>query len=403
MRTTYVVHYSEVALKGKNRPDFLRVLRRNLARSLWGFEPEVDLRDGRFVVTTGGDPGEVTQRLSRQFGVSWVAGASVVEADYDAILAKVLELARGTSGTSFRIQARRSDKAFPLSSHELATRLGAAVASDTGMQVDLSGADVALHVDVTRRGVMVYSGKTSGPGGLPVGTAGRAIHLFSGGIDSPVAAWLLMKRGCVPVYLHFYLAPAPEAAAESKITRLFKVLSAYSGKSTLIFVPFAEYQLATAGAPADVEPSLFRRFMRMTAEAVALRFGATAISTGDSLSQAASQTLWNIAAHDEGSRLPILRPLLTYDKEEIVRLAKKIDTYELSLVEYRDCCAIVTRHPRTRVRAELISDLVERFSLQELVGRSLEASTLLTYNPVGDVTRTAPLAQTAPRAELNRI
>jgi len=323
----------------------------------------------------------------------------MVEPQYEKILSKVLEASRNARGRTFKIEPRRSDKDFPLSSHDLAVKLGAEVAKETNMGVDLRNPDVSLRVDVTRGSAVVYSVKQPGPGGLPVGTAGRVLHLFSGGIDSPVAAWLLMKRGCVPVYLHFYLAPTPQAALESKISRLVKLLSAYSGKSTLVLVPFAEYQIATAAAPGDLEPSLFRRFMRMTAEVLVPRFGATAIGTGDSLSQAASQTLWNIASFDHGASVPILRPLLTYDKEEIVSLARKISTYDLSLEEYKDCCAIITRHPKTRVKPELISEYARRLDFHELVLKTLVSATLVSYNPVGDVTKASRLAEALPRAK----
>jgi tRNA uracil 4-sulfurtransferase len=211
-----------------------------------------------------------------------------------------------------------------------------------------------------------------------------------------VAAWLMMKRGTRPVYLHFYLAPTPRSAIESKITTLVKILSAYGGKSTLVLLPFAQYQLATTGVPGEMEPSLFRRFMRMTAEALAPRFDAIAVSTGDSLSQAASQTLWNIAAFDEGSSLPVLRPLLTYDKEEIVSLAKRIGTYEASLEEYKDCCAIITRHPRTRVRPSAMADLVRNYGFQNLVTKTVDEATMVTYNPGGDSLKTFPLRESMP-------
>lgn len=396
MRSTYVAHYSEVALKGKNRPEFVRALRRNLRRSLWGLEPEVQLRDGRFVVTAEGSADLMSSRIGRTFGIAWFSPATIVRPEYESIQEAVLQEAHASSGGTFKVDPRRSDKTFPLTSHELASRLGAAVAADTGMKVNLSSPDLALHVDVTRNHAMIYSRRQSGPGGLPLGTAGRVMHLFSGGIDSPVAAWLMMKRGCVPVYLHFYLAPTPSAAIESKVTQLVRTLSSFGGKSTLVLAPFAEYQLATAGVPGDLEPSLFRRFMRMTAEALASGFGASAISTGDSLSQAASQTLWNMAAHDEGSSVPIMRPLLTYDKEEIVALARKIGTYDLSLQEYKDCCAIVTRHPRTRVKPALVTEYVRRFQLDGLVWKTLEASTLVTYNPAGDLLKSVPLSVTVP-------
>ena len=393
MHSTYVVHYSEVALKGKNRPEFLRALRRNIARALWGLGPRLTLQDGRFLLVADGAHEEIARRLERQFGVAWFARVSVVDAEYSGILSSVMDEAALSKGKTFKIEPRRSSRSFPLTSHDLAVKLGQAVAEATGMGVDLTNPDVVLHVDVTSASAMIYSQRRKGPGGLPVGTAGRVIHLFSGGIDSPVAAWLLMKRGCKPVYLHFYLAPTPATAIDSKVTRLIKVLSTSGGKSTLLIVPFAEYQLATVGIPGDLEPSLFRRFMRMTAEVVAPIFGAKAISTGDSLSQAASQTLWNLGSFDEGSTLPILRPLLTYDKEEIVSLARRIETYDLSLEEYKDCCAIVTRHPKTRVRPDVVAGFVERLRLSDLVPKTLENATLVTYNPVGDALRSAPLSE----------
>ena len=402
MPAEFVVHYSEVALKGNNRSEFVKSLRRNINKSLRGIDHQTVLADGRFMVAAEGDAAEVSRRLSRVFGVSWVAPVSGVKPDYQEILTEVLSSARSTPGRSFKIDPRRSDKSFPLTSQELATRLGAEVVKATGKRVDLSDPDVAIHVDLIRGNALVYTDKVRGPGGLPIGTAGRVMHLFSGGIDSPVAAWLLMKRGCRPVYVHFYLGPSPRTALESKITKLVKVLSDYGGKITIILLPFAEYQLATAGGPPGLEPSLFRRFMRMTAEALAPRFGASAIATGDSLSQAASQTIWNIASFDDGSSLPILRPLLTYDKEEIVTLAKGIGTYQLSLEEYKDCCAMVTRHPRTRVRSGIISEYVSRFGLQDLAWKAIGTATLMTYNPVGDVRKSIPLVELVPRASAGR-
>ena len=397
----FVVHYSEIALKGNNRPEFVRALRKNISRALFGIDHEITLSEGRFIVRA--DRGEeVGERLGQVFGVSWFAPVTAVEQDYASMRAAVLKSAEGASARSFKIVPRRADKSFGMTSQQLGNALGSEVAESTGMAVDLDAPELSVHVDVVRGGALVYTDKRRGLGGLPLGTAGRTVHLFSGGIDSPVAAWLLMKRGTRPVYLHFYLAPTPASALDSKVTRLVKVLSRYCGKSTLVLVPFADYQLATAGAPSDLEPPLFRRFMRMTAEALAARFEANAVSTGDSLSQAASQTIWNMSSFDADSSLPVLRPLLTYDKEEIVSLAKKIGTYDLSLEEYKDCCAMITRHPRTRVKAAMISEYVNRFSLQDLVWKSIEGATLVTYTPASDLFKHAPLAESPPRAVSRR-
>lgn len=397
---TFVVHYSEVALKGKNRPEFVRILRRNIIRALAHLGPEIESKEGRLFVTVDADRAEVARRLSTVFGTAWFARANVMDADYGLIRDAVLESARNSGGATFKIDPRRADKSFPLTSMELARKLGAVVGEKTGKRVDLSNPDLAIHVDVIRGRALVYTDKVRGPGGLPVGTAGRAVHLFSGGIDSAVAAWLMMKRGCRPVYLHFYLAPTPEVAVNSKVTKLVKVLSAWGGKSTLVLVPFSEYQLATTDVPAELEPSLFRRFMRMTAECLSPHFRASAVSTGDSLSQTASQTLWNLGVFDQGSSLPVLRPLLSYDKEEVVSLAKRIGTYELSLEEYKDCCAIISRHPRTRAKAGMVSEYARGIGFDGLASKSLGSATLISYSPMADELKVAPLEAALSRVPL---
>jgi thiamine biosynthesis protein ThiI len=393
MAETYVVHYSEVALKGRNRPDFVRALRRNITRALRGLgETTIGLDEGRFIVRTTADQEEVSRRLSQVFGVAWFAKTSVAGTAYEEIRDSVLAAARSGRGGTFRITARRTQKTFPLDSMQMERLLGAEVVNEMGRKVDLSHPEESIHVDVMRGRALVYSDRRMGPGGLPVGTSGRVMHLFSGGIDSPVAAWLLMKRGCTPVYLHFYLAPTPSYPLQSKVLRLVKALSVYSGKSTLLLVPFADYQLSTTGAPGDLEPSLFRRFMRVTAETLAPRFGASAISTGDCLSQAASQTLWNLASFDAGASLPVLRPLLAYDKEEVIRLAERLGTYAPSIEEYKDCCAIITRHPKTRVKAEIISRYFTTLHLASVAEASISEGTLVTYDPDTDELKMSRLA-----------
>ena len=390
---TFVVHYSEIALKGKNRPLFTKALRRNIHRALGGLDASVDHMDGRFLVSVDADAGDVGSRLSKVFGVSWFAETTIVEGGFAPIESAVLrESGAMGPGSTFRVAARRADKSFPMTSMVLARELGSSVVQKTGATVDLKAPEVTLHVDVVRGRTLVYSKRQEGPGGLPVGVGGRVLLLFSGGIDSPVAAWLMMKRGCKPVYLHFYLAPTHQYVLDSKVLKIVKVLSAYGGRSTMVMVPFAEYQLATSDVPGDCEPSLFRRFMRATAEELAPRFRAAAICTGDSLAQAASQTLWNLATFDYGSSLPVLRPLLTYDKQEITGLAQRIGTYEPSIEDYKDCCAIITRHPKTRAKREMIEEYSRRLDFPGLLRRCLSASTLATYDPTKGETKSAPLA-----------
>ena len=238
MAARFVAHYSEIALKGNNRPEFVRALRRGINRALAGVAHSVTYSEGRFLIDAEAEEADVAARLSRVFGISWFAPVNVAPPEYSKILENVLGFS-SADGSSFRIIVRRSDKSFPVGSQELAAKLGAEVVKATGKSVDLSHPDLSVHVDVVRGGALVYSDRSKGPGGLPLGTAGRVMHLFSGGIDSPVAAWLLMKRGTRPVYLHFYLAPTPQAAVGSKITKLVTLLSAYGGKSTLVLAPFA--------------------------------------------------------------------------------------------------------------------------------------------------------------------
>lgn len=397
---TFVVHYSEIALKGKNRPAFTRALRRNIHRALRGLgDVSVDHVDGRFIVTLDADEREASSRLSKVFGVSWFALTSVVKGEFASIKEAVLQDSSSIGpGSTFKVATRRTDKGFPLGSMALARELGSFVVEKTGASVDLKEPDVTIRVDVLRGRALVYSQRREGPGGLPVGVGGRIVHLFSGGIDSPVAAWLLMKRGCRPVHLHFYLAPSHEYVLQSKILKIIKILSAYCGRSTFVMVPFAEYQLATSEVQPDCEPSLFRFFMRITAEALAPSFGAVAISTGDSLAQAASQTLWNLGAFDYGSSLPVLRPLLAYDKQEITEMAQRIGTYEASIQDYKDCCAIITRHPKTRVKRDLMAQYSQALDFPSLVQRCLSASTLATYDPTKDETRAAPLLDVLSKA-----
>jgi thiamine biosynthesis protein ThiI len=391
---TYVVHYSEVALKGKNRPEFVRALRRNIRRALLpASDVKVESKDGRLLVTTNADPRNAGLALSKVFGIAWFSEVRVVQSEYANIKEAVLSRLQDGSARTFRIVVRRTDKSFSPGSMEMERRLGEEVVDRTVRTVDLTNPEESVHVDIMHGKTLLYFDRVRGLGGLPVGTAGRIVHLFSGGIDSPVAAWLLMKRGSIPVYLHFYLAPAPAQALESKVVKIIRVLSAYSGRSTLLLVPFARYQLATAEVREDLEPSLFRRFMRITAELLAPRLRASAISTGDCLSQAASQTLWNLRSFDSGSSLPVLRPLLTYDKEEVIQLARKIGTYDLSIEDYKDCCAIITRHPRTRAKSDVILKFSERLHFEDLAEDSLRGSTLVTYNPASKSLKVRPLAE----------
>jgi len=376
-----VVHYGEIGTKGANRPVFEKSLERNIRSSLRGLEGlQVKRVNQRFFVTLDERGVEAAKdRLARVFGVMWYAQVERAQLSYPAILeTAVTVLGDRQKDSTFRVSARRSDKSFEMGSQDLARKLGEDIISRLGLKVNLSDPDVTLFVDVIRDQVLVYREHVRGLGGLPVGVSGRVLHLLSGGIDSPVAAWLMMKRGCRPTYLHFYLAPSPQAVLNSKVVELVRSLGRYAGQSELILIPFSPYQVATADLPSEYEPIVFRRFVRMVAELLASDLGYPAISTGDNLAQVASQTLQNIVCIDSGASVPTLRPVLAYDKEEIVQLAKQVGTYEISLKEYKDCCAIVSKHPRTRMKVRDVDDACTRLGFDELVLQCIALGDVVT-------------------------
>lgn len=369
MPSLIVVHYGEIGTKGANRPVFEKSLERSIRYSLRGLEGlhVRRVRQRFFVTVEDGSLTEAKERLARVFGVEWYARVETASLSYSDILETAIRvLADREKGTTFRVSARRSDKSFEMGSQDLARKLGEDIIERLGLKVNLSQPDATLFVDVIWDQALVYREHIRGLGGLPVGVSGRVLHLLSGGIDSPVAGWLMMKRGCKPTYLHFYLAPGPQAVVDSKVMELVRSLGRYGGDCELILIPFAPYQLATGELPSEYEPIVFRRFVRMVAELLASDLKYPAISTGDNLAQVASQTLQNLVCIDSGSSVPTLRPVLGYDKEEIVQLAKHVGTYEISLKEYKDCCSIVSRHPRTRMKVRDVDEACRHFKFDEL-------------------------------------
>lgn len=394
MPSRIVVHYGEIGIKGANRPVFEKCLERNIRQSLKGLpDLKVSREHQRFFVTVDvASLVEAKSRLARVFGVMWYAHVEETQLSYPSILETALRVLADTEKSkTFRVSARRSEKSFEMGSQDLARKLGEDIIERLGLKVNLSQPDVTLFVDIIWDRALVYREHVKGPGGLPVGVSGRVLHLLSGGIDSPVAAWLMMKRGCRPTYLHFYLAPGPQAVLQSKIIELVQSLGRYAGDSELILIPFSPYQLATTDMPPEFEPIVFRRFVRMVAELLCVDLGYPAISTGDNLAQVASQTLQNLVCIDSGSTVPTLRPLLTYDKEEIVQLAKVVGTYETSLKEYKDCCSIVSKHPRTRMKVGDVDDACRHFELDELARRCVSLGDVVMFT--GDQTSVKPLTK----------
>jgi thiamine biosynthesis protein ThiI len=381
----FVAHYSEISLRGANRGRYVGLLIRNIRAMLGGHASKISHVDARIVGEVSEDTwDELDRRLGRVFGVAWYTKATLLPHDYDALKRRCVEIAshaKRNGARTFGIRVRRAGEYWGTSSLELARMLGAYVKQLSGLDVDLEKPELELFVDIVKSGILVYTFKHRGPGGLPLGSSGSVIHLLSGGVDSAVAAWLLMKRGVTPFYLHFYAYPSVDYVLDSKVFRVAQALSEYSGSSTLIAIPFTKYQLASIRLGERVEPVLFRYFMRRFAERIASAVDAKAVSFGDSIGQVASQTLENIAAVDQGSHLPVLRPLLTYNKQETIDLARKLGIYEAAVLPYKDCCAMVSTHPNTRVAKERVREAYDKLNLDGLIEELQDDSHVIVIQP----------------------
>ena len=291
---------------------------------------------------------------------------------------------------------RRRDQGFPIRSQVIAELVGTAILERTGWdQVDLSNPALTMFIEPHKEAIYVWTRRVRGPGGLPVGIAGRLVAMLSGGFDSPVAAWMMAGRGASMDFVHLTPArPDPETPAVHKAAQLVQALSRYTGRSRLVVVPYTHFDLRLTGSRTGHEAVLFRRFAFRCGEAVARKFGAAALATGDSLSQVASQTLANLISVDAAVSLPVLRPLVGFDKAAIMDRAQEIGTWEISAIPAKDCCALIAGSPRTRSDPKRIARLEERLFLDpaEVVRTSLLESVVGVFEGGEEVERFAPAA-----------
>ncbi|MBA3949122.1 MAG: tRNA 4-thiouridine(8) synthase ThiI [Acidobacteria bacterium] len=351
-----VIHYNEIALKGRNRPYFTARLVRNIREATADAGVKyVRVLNGRFEVELApeGDMAVVRDRISRVFGIGNFARAGRTGVDVDEIGARILESLGGLDGrqtTSFRIAARRADKRHAMTSVDIERQLGGMVQAATGWKVDLSHPELRINVEMMAGETLYSFGKEKGAGGLPTGVSGRVACLLSGGIDSPVAAWRMMRRGCRVHFIHFHSYPVLSRASQEKAVELARLLTTWQLRSRLYLVPFADIQQK---ALMTVEPALrvvvYRRLMLRIADRIARKARAQALVTGEVIGQVASQTLENMTVIDGASTLPVLRPLVGMDKDEIVEAAQALGTFPISIIPDQDCCTLFTpKHPSTR-------------------------------------------------------
>jgi thiamine biosynthesis protein ThiI len=379
-----VVHYHEISLKRGNRPRFLRDLARNLERAVADLGAvRAERLPGRIVldVPPGLEPRRVGERAARVFGVVSASLGWRTSSTLEAMKAVVGRLVEGRRFASFRISARRAFKTYPMTSVELNRALGAFVLERVPTRVDLRQPEVDIGVEVLPSETFVTLDRLAGPGGLPVGASGTVAALLSGGIDSPVAAWRMMKRGCRVVFVHFHSVPYLPATSQAKARALVERLTAWQYDSPLRLVAFGEVQREVMLAvPAPARVVIYRRLMVRIAEALARAHGALALVTGDSLGQVASQTLANLARVEEAATLPILRPLIGMDKAEITAEAQRLGTFEISIEPDADCCTLfVPKHPATWMSAAEVAAAEARLDIPRLVAMGVEAAHLEAF------------------------
>jgi len=371
-----VVHYNEIGLKGRNQPLFMRQLQSNLLRATADAGGRrVDERSGRLVLALRPDASWdiLRERVRTVLGIANFTFAERTGLEIEALKSAVGRGLEGRQFASFRIATRRAYKAFPLTSEGVNRELGGFVQARTQARVDLDHAEMTIYVEVLPRDIYFAFGREQGPGGLPVGVSGTVVSLLSGGLDSPVAAFRLMKRGCRVVFVHFHSQPFQDGTSRQKAADLVERLTRFQYHSRLHFIPFAEVQQAVvAGAPGPLRIVLYRRFMARIAREIARKEGAKALVTGESLGQVASQTLDNLAVIEAAVDLPVLRPLIGSDKEEIVQQARALGTYDISILPDQDCCSLFTpQHPATFSHLDEVEGVEARLPVDELVAAAL--------------------------------
>ncbi|MCS7191630.1 MAG: tRNA 4-thiouridine(8) synthase ThiI [Armatimonadetes bacterium] len=379
----FVVHYDEIGTKGGNRKAFTKAFCRNLQRALIGFDAKVqNLFDHLLVFVPQDKFLEALLSAAKVFGTAYVAPVRILPQSVDEAIKAAVQTYNllASEKETFAIRVRRVDKTFPFTSQELESLMGQRVVDMTGALVNLSEPNILISFRIYPDRIYQMGPKIQGVGGLPVGVTGKVLALISGGIDSPISAWLIMRRGCSVDFLHFHAMPNNEEAAAGKVRDLIEKIVTPQGTSTrLLLIPYHTFQLALlmSKVPQPLELVLFRRFMLKVANRIAKEKGLQGIVTGDSLCQVASQTMENLAVIDNASELPIFRPLLTYDKREIITLAQKIGTYELSIQPYKDCCSLIARHPETKAKLSEVIEAEKLLPIERLIEISLSEMAVL--------------------------
>ena len=379
-----IVRCGEVALKGMNKPYFERILVERIRKNLSKINgAKVSRKEGLIFVRVplDSDMNQVTAEVSKVFGVSSVSPALEVESDLEAIGSKAVEfmntMIENEGVKTFKVEAKRADKNFPIKSPEIAAKVGASVLKGCKvLKVDVHEPDCHLFIDLRADRTYIYTRKINGLGGLPLGTNGRGMVLLSGGIDSPVAAWMMAKRGMVIDAVHFHSYPYTSPRAQQKVEELAEIVSSYCGRINMTVINLLPIQEEiVSNCPEDETTILVRRFMMRIAEKIAVKQNALMLITGENLGQVASQTAEALVVTDQSVSMPVMRPLIGMDKVEIMDMARRIGTYEKSIEPYEDCCTVfLPKHPVTKPRLEKILKSESKLDVEKLVEMAVDSA-----------------------------
>ncbi len=368
----FVIHYAEVGLKGKNRVYFEKRLARNIKLSLRGTGYlEVKRLHDRILVRLQSqtDLQEIEKRLRKVVGIAHFELVLCTKKDMTAIKEAAFTLTEGATFNSLKVETKRSDKSFPLTSPEISRDVGGYLIQKTGTRADMHKPERTFWIDISHQHAYLYTDKIKGVGGLPVGVSGKVLVMLSGGIDSPVAAWKMIKRGAKAVYIHFYSYPYTDKASLEKVIELARILAESNYQSTIYLIPFSELQqVIVAKTPSPYRVLIYRRMMSRIAERVAAIEEAEAVVTGESLAQVASQTLSNLRSIEAVVDIPILRPLIGFDKVDIIEKAEQIGTFQISTLPHQDCCSLfVPKHPATHATVGELDNAEKDLDIEALV------------------------------------
>ncbi|MGG3845518.1 tRNA uracil 4-sulfurtransferase ThiI [Aeribacillus sp. FSL K6-2833] len=387
-----LVRYGEMSLKGKNRKHFINHLKNNIKLALSSFSSleYTANRDRLFIKLNGEDGEKVAEKLQTVFGIQSFSLAIRTKSDIEAIKDTALQAVKQLykNGDTFKVSAKRADKSFPLTSDQLNYEIGRHILIHTdGLKVDVHHPDINVRVEVRPHATYIMCKDFKGAGGLPVGSSGKAMLMLSGGIDSPVAGYLSMKRGLEIEAIHFFSPPYTNERAKQKVMDLVEKLTEFGGKIVLHIVPFTEIQVTIQQKILEnYTMTSTRRMMLKIADEIRKKRGALAIVTGESLGQVASQTLESMYAINEVTTTPILRPLISMDKNEIIEIAEKIDTFEISNRPYEDCCTIFTpASPKTKPKREKILKLESYVDFQPLIQKAIEETVTIEFPRKHDI------------------